>query len=213
MKPGRQPWMRIVIAGLFLLLLSSLLVGCQANSIGVTFSASPIPPSPTLSPSLSVLLPSATSLPAAVQLRLATPAPDLSRLDEPPLPPDPTQLEKGRHLFWLNCMTCHGDKGQGLTDEFRSLYVEDANCWARGCHAGHNGDQGFPIPRVVPAIISSSGELPPFATAQELFQYLRSTHPPQNPGFMPDEDYWALTAYLLDQNGRLPVGEVLGSQK
>ena len=210
MNPGRQLWKGFITAGLFLLLLSGFLVGCQANPPGLNYSASPIPPSPTLTPSISVLRPSATPLPAAMQPRRATPSSDLSRLDEPPLPPNPTQLEKGRHLFWLNCMTCHGDKGQGLTDEFRSLYVEDANCWARGCHAGHNGDQGFPIPREVPAIISSTGELPPFAAAQELFEFLRSTHPPQNPGFMPDDDYWALTAYLLDQNGRLPAGVVLG---
>jgi hypothetical protein len=107
-------------------------------------------------------------------------------------------------------MPCHGDRGQGLTDEFRRLYVEDANCWARGCHAGKVGDTGFPVPRTVPAIISTSGDLPPFHSAQALFEYLRSTHPPQNPGFMPDSDYWAITAYVLDQNGRLPVGEVLG---
>jgi mono/diheme cytochrome c family protein len=213
MSPKHHPWMGIMLAGLCLLLLSGFLAGCQVNPDGVTISATPILPSPTLFLTLSVLLPSATPLPATVPPGLPTPRPDLSRLDEPPLPPNPTQLEKGRHLFWLNCMTCHGDRGQGLTDEFRSLYVEDANCWARGCHAGHNGDQGFPIPRVVPAIISSTGELPPFATAQELFDYLRSTHPPQNPGFMPDEDYWALTAYLLDQNGRLPAGAVLGPYK
>ena len=134
----------------------------------------------------------------------------LDRLGEPSLPSKPTQFEKGRHLFWLNCMTCHGERGQGLTDEFRDLYVEEKNCWARGCHAGHNGDMGFPIPRTIPPIISSTGHLPPFATAQQLFEYLKSTHPPQNPGFMPASDYWALTAYLLVQNDRLSIGTVLG---
>jgi cytochrome c len=110
-------------------------------------------------------------------------------------------------------MPCHGDKGQGLTAEFRSLYVEDANCWARGCHGGRVGDKGFPIPTSVPAIISSSGDLPPFATADQLFNYLRTTHPPQHPGFLSDDDYWAMTAYLLFENGRLPAGTVLGPQK
>jgi hypothetical protein len=137
-----------------------------------------------------------------------TPTPD--RLAEPDLPANPTQLDLGQHLYWLNCMPCHGDQGQGLTDEFRQLYVEDANCWARGCHGGKVSDQGFPVPRNVPAIFSSSGKLPPFPTAQALFEYLRRTHPPQNPGFMPDSDYWAITAYVLDQNGRLPGGVVLG---
>jgi mono/diheme cytochrome c family protein len=132
------------------------------------------------------------------------------RLAEPPLPANPTEYEWGRYLYWLNCMPCHGDRGQGLTAEFRSLYVEDQNCWARGCHAGHVGDQGFPIPLTVPAIISANGTLPPFATADALFKYLRTTHPPQHPGILPDDQYWAISDYLLVQNKRLSPGQVLG---
>jgi hypothetical protein len=141
-----------------------------------------------------------------------SPSPTVDRLAEPALPADPTQLELGRWLYWMNCMPCHGDYGQGLTAEFRALYVEDENCWAVGCHGGRLEDGGFPIPTVVPAIISTIGDLPPFATPQALFEFLKSTHPPQNPGFMPDEDYWALTAYLLNQSGRLQPGETLGTR-
>jgi hypothetical protein len=133
---------------------------------------------------------------------LPTPTSMIDRLAAPAQPANPTQLQRGAYLFWLNCITCHGDRGQGLSDEWRTVFVEDANCWARGCHAGRNGDQGFPIPHMVPAIISSAGDLPPFKTPELLFEYLRSTHPPQNPGFMPDSDYWALTAYLLVENHR-----------
>ena len=131
------------------------------------------------------------------------------RLAEPLLPANPTQFEWGRYLFWLNCMPCHGDRGQGLTAEFRSLYVEDQNCWARGCHAGHLEDQGFPIPRTVPAIISATGKLPPFATPDKLFEFLRTTHPPQHPGILPDDQYWAITDYLMVQNNRLSPQQVL----
>jgi hypothetical protein len=173
-------------------LLIVFLAACQAHPLAappLTLTTSPLPsPSPSIPPIID-------------------------RLSEPPLPPNPTQLEKGRHLYWLNCMTCHGDRGQGLTAEFRSLYVEESNCWAHGCHAGHPGDQGFPIPRSVPAIISSSSDLPPFKTPELLFEFLHATHPPQNPGFMSNDDYWALTAYLLARNGRLLPGEVLGPQK
>jgi mono/diheme cytochrome c family protein len=132
------------------------------------------------------------------------------RLAQPPLPAHPSQYEYGRYLFWLNCAACHGDRGQGLTDEYCSLYVEDANCWARGCHAGHPGDQGFPIPHFVPAIISDSGKLPPFATPESLHAFLRATHPPQYPGHLPDDQYWAVTNYLLVQNGRLSPNKTLG---
>jgi hypothetical protein len=138
-----------------------------------------------------------------------TPQP-ADRLAKPPLPANPSQYEWGRYLYWLNCMACHGDRGQGLTVEFRSLYVEDQNCWARGCHAGHPGDRGFPLPRSVPAIISATGTLPPFANAEALFEYLRTTHPPQHPGALPDDQYWAISDYLLIQNRRLPSWQELG---
>ena len=132
------------------------------------------------------------------------------RLAEPPLPANPTQYEWSRYLYWLNCMPCHGDRGQGLTAEFRSLYVEEQNCWARGCHAGHVGDQGFPIPRTVPAIISTTDKLPLFATPNKLFEFLRTTHPPQHPGYLPEDQYWAITDYLLVQNHRLSPEQELG---
>jgi mono/diheme cytochrome c family protein len=132
------------------------------------------------------------------------------RLAEPPLPENPTQFERGRYLYWLNCMPCHGDRGQGLTAEFRSLYVEDQNCWARGCHAGRMEDQGFPLPRTIPAIISANRKLPPFATPDKLFEFLRTTHPPQHPGILTDNQYWAISNYLLVRNKRLSPGQVLG---
>jgi hypothetical protein len=138
-----------------------------------------------------------------------TPTPD--RLAEPVLPENPTQYEQGRHLYWMNCMPCHGDKGQGLTNEFRSLWVEDhQNCWARGCHAGHAEDEGFPLPRTIPAIISTTGDALVPETADQLLEYLRSTHPPQHPGYLPEEEYWAISAYLLIENKRLAGGQEIG---
>ncbi len=193
MKTRAHSWVGFVFTGLLMLTVTFGLTACQS--------------APALS---QTVLPVTTLLPVTAVTLIPSPSSTPDRLAEPPLSPSPTQLEIGRHLYWLNCMACHGDKGQGLTAEFRAVYVEDANCWARGCHGGHLEDKGFPIPRTVPAIISSTGRLPPFATADQLFEFLRTTHPPQNPGFMPDGDYWALTAYLMDQNGRLPTGTVLG---
>ena len=123
-------------------------------------------------------------------------------LIEPPLPAHPTEFELGRNLYWHWCMTCHGDRGQGLTDEFRKTWVKDhQNCWARGCHAGHNNDQGFPIPTVVPLIIGD-GHLARFATLQELFEFLKTTHPPQHPGILKDDEYHAIAVYVFTQNDR-----------
>lgn len=208
MNLKRKPSIKLILTGLIMLSLDFVLITCQVTPVTEQF-----PSFATGFPSPTTELPSPTTGLPSPTIWFPAPTPDFSRLDEPPLPSNPTQFELGRHLYWLNCMPCHGDRGQGLTAEFRSLYVEDANCWARGCHGGRVEDMGFSIPIRVPAVISSNGELPPFPTADQLFEYLLATHPPQHPGFLSNGDYWALTAYLLAENNRLLPGQVLGPQK
>lgn len=133
----------------------------------------------------------------------ASPTPD--PLATPALPENPTALELGRYSYYYNCMPCHGDRGQGLTDEWRQVWVEDhQNCWARGCHAGLPNDLGFPLPETIPPVMNTSSHLSRFGTTEELLTYLRATHPPQRPGVLPDDDYDALTTLLWVENGRLP---------
>ncbi len=128
--------------------------------------------------------------------------PTIDPLDEPPLPEHPTEFELGRNLYWHWCMTCHGDKGQELTDEFRGIWDEEhQNCWGRGCHAGHNNDMGFPIPTVVPALVSDS-HLAQFTSVGALFDFLKATHPPQSPGILKDEEYHAIAIFVFMMNGR-----------
>lgn len=139
------------------------------------------------------------------------PVPTVDHLAIPELPENPTQVDIGRNSYFYNCMPCHGDRGQGLTDEFRETWVEDhQNCWARGCHSGRAGEEGFPIPTVVPAVAVEPGALQSFTSSTALHNYLEETHPPQQPGILPEEDYWALTAFLLSENGRLAPGPDLG---
>ena len=130
----------------------------------------------------------------------APPTPTQDPFDEPPLPPNPTEYELGRNLYWHWCMTCHGDRGQGLTDEFRRAWdPEHQNCWGRGCHAGHPGDMGFPIPTVVPALVSQS-HLARFASVEELADFLQATHPPQSPGILKRKEYHAIAVFVLTPN-------------
>ncbi len=140
-----------------------------------------------------------------IQAQTPTPTPTYDPFAEPPLPDHPTQLELGRHLFWHHCMPCHGDVGQGLTDEFRALWEPDhQECWASGCHSGRPNNEGFPIPTVVPPL-AGAGLLTRYSP-ESLFEYLRATHPPQNPGLLADDDYRALVAFLYDLNDApLPV--------
>jgi len=126
-------------------------------------------------------------------------------LVEPPLPENPSDYELGRNWYWHHCMPCHGDVGQGLTDEFRAIWPDDhQNCWGRGCHTGHIEDLGFPIPTVVPALVSNA-KLAQFSSQQALFDYLKATHPPQHPGYLTDEQYRAITLYVFSLNDRLDL--------
>lgn len=145
-----------------------------------------------------------SATPGSAQQAEFTPDPAI-RLATPIVPANPSEAERGSLLYWYHCMPCHGDRGQGLTDEWREVWVDDhQNCWARGCHAGRPGDEGFPIPRTVPAVIGSPGALAGFADAASLAVYLHQAHPPQRPGALSEEECWALAIFLLEANGRRP---------
>jgi hypothetical protein len=137
-----------------------------------------------------------------VQQSLPSFTPTYDPFVETPLPANPTELELGQNLYWHWCMPCHGDRGQGLTDEFRGFWEPDhQNCWARGCHIGRVEDQGFPIPTVVPGIVDDN-HLAQFTSLQEFADYLKATHPPQSPGVLKDGEYHAIALFVFTMNGR-----------
>lgn len=143
-------------------------------------------------------------IPAKAQELSATPA-HYDPLATPVIPENPSQADLGRSVFYYNCMPCHGDRGQGLTDEWRAVWVEDhQDCWGRGCHGGRVQDEGFPLPKYIPAVISSADALQRFVTPEDLYNYLKTTHPPQDPGYLQEDEYRAVTTFLLVENGRLP---------
>jgi mono/diheme cytochrome c family protein len=132
------------------------------------------------------------------------------RLKRPPMSDPPTQTELGHGEYWMSCMVCHGDRGQGLTDEWRSvLDPADMNCWQSKCHAPNHPPEGFEIPRQSPLVIGP-GALTGYRTAADLFEYISTTMPWAFPGLFEDETYWQLTAYLADANkidlGKEPLG-------
>ena len=122
------------------------------------------------------------------------------RLAKPPMSDPPTQVELGHAEYWMSCMVCHGDRGQGLTDEWRSvLDPADMNCWQSRCHAPNHPPEGFQIPRQAPLVIGT-GALTGYQTATDLFEYMRVEMPWSFPGLFEDDVYWNLTAYLADAN-------------
>jgi hypothetical protein len=132
-----------------------------------------------------------------------TPTPMLDRLATPIVPENPTPIDLGRQVYYLHCMPCHGDVGQGLTDEWRQVWVDDhQNCWGKGCHGGRADDEGFPIPKTIPAVIGPEAGLAQHATAAEFIAYLEQTHPPQRPGKLEKLEYQQVTAFLWHENQR-----------
>lgn len=129
----------------------------------------------------------------------ATPTAD--RLAEPTLPAAPSQADHGAQVYWLSCMPCHGDKGQGLTDEFRATYPpEEEYCWESGCHGANPYESGFTLPKKIPGVIGET-TLAKFTDAAQLHAYIRAAMPFWKPGSLTEEDSWRVTAFLLRQNG------------
>ena len=123
------------------------------------------------------------------------------RLAKPILPSNPSQADYGTIEYWLVCMACHGDRGQGLTDEWRSASgPEDQNCWQSKCHASNHPPEGFELPHFVPRIIGENTLLR-FSTAQELYEYIAFQMPWWAPGMLTEEQNWLITAYILRENG------------
>jgi mono/diheme cytochrome c family protein len=129
-----------------------------------------------------------------------TPAPTQDRLAEPTLPANRTQADHGAQVYWLSCLPCHGDKGQGLTDEFRATYPEEEqNCWESGCHGKNPYESGFTLPKKIPAVIGDSA-LAKFSDGAQLHAYIRAAMPFWKPGSLSEEDAWKVTAFVLREN-------------
>jgi cytochrome c len=107
-------------------------------------------------------------------------------------------------------MACHGDQGQGLTEDFRALYPpEDRNCWESGCHGPRPYENGFTLPPSVPALFGA-GRLSRFGDAGRLQAFVSAAMPWHDPGSLSQQEYWQVTAFLLRENGADPGSASLG---
>lgn len=115
-----------------------------------------------------------------------------------------SQSGHGRNIFHLFCMPCHGDRGQGLTEEFRlrEYPPEDTNCWESGCHGARPYENGFTLPKAIPALIGADA-LKRFADGQMMYDYIHKSMPFNAPGSLTTDQYLQLTAFLLEQNNLL----------
>lgn len=143
----------------------------------------------------------------------ATRFPDLvltltaGRLEFPtPAAQPPNQVDKGAWYYWYVCLPCHGDLGQGLTDEWRGAFgPEEANCWQAECHGSRHPPEGFVLPRQVPPVLGPAA-LASLQNGEELHRIIANSMPWWNPDYMTPEEEWNVTAYLLWKSGALPTG-------
>lgn len=92
---------------------------------------------------------------------------------------------RGAQVFERECAGCHGAEGEGIAGTPAVM-----------------GDGALPLK-------GAGGDHGPFANAHDVFAYVKKEMPlPQaKAGSLSDEDYWAVTAYLLAGSGRkLPPG-------
>lgn len=128
------------------------------------------------------------------------PSPTIDRLAAPPTVEAPGPADNGAQSYWLNCQPCHGDQGQGLTEDWRNQYPEeDRGCWNSGCHGPRPYEDGFTLPKAVPAIIGD-GTLTKFASAANLYGYIAAAMPFNAPGSLSEADYLNITAFLVREH-------------
>lgn len=148
------------------------------------------------------------------QIQQATPVNTLSpfeRLAEPTLPAQPLQADQGAQDYWLYCLPCHGDRGQGLTEEFRETYPpEEANCWQAGCHGKSPYENGFTLPTSIPPLIGT-GALQKFENSAILRSYIFAAMPYWKPGSLTEEQSWRVTSFLLRENGKWAAQDELSA--
>ena len=119
----------------------------------------------------------------------------------PPLPAEPDQADLGGQVYYYVCMSCHGDRGQGLTPEWLAEWgLEKNSCWESKCHASNHPPEGFKLPKTIPAVVGPSvrGR---FGTAFDLYTFVKTEMPWHAPGSLSEEEYWQVTAYLVRANG------------
>jgi cytochrome c len=140
------------------------------------------------------------------------PTPMINRLAPPPTVYPPTQTDQGAQDYYQSCSICHGDRGQGLTAEWRAVIGgPDQNCWRSQCHGSVRPPNGFNFPKIVPPVIGA-GVLNNFNTGLDVYHFLKLYMPYQAAGSLNDETYWDLTAYLLRANHYYSGNPILNAQ-
>jgi hypothetical protein len=113
----------------------------------------------------------------------------------------PSQADLGAQTYFYICLACHGQSGEGLDAWRKKLNPPDNNCFQSKCHAPNHMDFGFTFPHEVPAL-HNPAMLLTFQNAYNLFVFIKTRMPWQNPNSLSDAKALELTAFLMRMNGR-----------
>lgn len=123
------------------------------------------------------------------------------------------QVLHGADIYYERCAVCHGDTAKGF-DEARTVFPEEHQKCER-CHRKNNPPQmdmqqmswrsAFSIGEA-PALHGEFA-LPNFRNGFVLYSYISASMPRPFPGLLEEDEYWAITAFLLDVNGA-DLGEI-----
>lgn len=107
-------------------------------------------------------------------------------------------------------MSCHGDKGQGLTEDWKNSFPpEEKNCWGAGCHASDAPANSFELPQTGIPALAGAGALARFSNSFELYRHIHENMPFARAGSLTSAEAWSLTAYILRMNDREVQGFTL----
>lgn len=137
----------------------------------------------------------------------ATPTYQAPLLVQPATVVPPSQADNGAQIYWGMCSPCHGDQGQGLTVDWRTIYGPDqSDCWQSGCHGNDFPENSFKILETGAPALAGPGKLTRFSNALELQSFIHANMPFFPPGSLTTEESLSLTAYVLRLNGKQPAG-------
>ena len=103
--------------------------------------------------------------------------------------------EQGASVFLMNCATCHGNDGEGKPPLYPQII------------GGPRGSFDFASDPNIPRTI---GNYWPYATT--VFDYVRRAMPLTAPRSLTNDQYYAVTAYLLQREGIIQPGTVIDAK-
>ena len=154
---------------------------------------------------------------AGLAVVLASAVPSVAADDTTPSPHLGHKVSEADLAFWDRSIQPDGrnlPKGSGNAREGKKIFAE--RCAT--CHGEDGRKSPFKLPALVGGVGSLASDHPlmtvgsfwPYATT--VFDYIRRAMPYDSPKSLSDSEVYAVTAYLLNQNGIISESKVLNAK-